>query len=139
MITAFLIAHLLFFPSPITRDPSRPQEIALTQWGQAWIGVAHNTMAGAEFYQAGAVRVLIAGEWVEYQVIESGVFLCDVVTPNCNDAVFMAMYEPSAVILATCWPRGGAARGQWVIKLLPIKEKENNYVANRNKTIAVAY
>jgi len=70
-------------------------------------------------YQADNVRVLIGGEWVEHQVVESGIFLCDVVTPNCNDAVFMAMYEPHAVILATCWPRGGEARGQWVIKLLP--------------------
>jgi hypothetical protein len=70
-------------------------------------------------YQAGDVRVLVAGEWVDYQVVESGVFLCDVVTPNCNDVVFLAMYEPHAVILATCWPRGGEARGQWVIKLLP--------------------
>ena len=119
MITALIIAGLLFFPSPITRDPSRPQEIALTQWGQAYIGVAHNDKAGAAMYQAGNVRVLVAGEWVDYQVVESGVFLCDVVTPNCNDAVFMAMYEPHAVILATCWPRGGEARGQWVIKLMP--------------------
>jgi len=105
--------------TPITRDPSRPHEIALAQWGSAWIGVAHNTMAGAAMYQAGDVRVLVAGEWVDYQVVESGVFLCDVVTPNCNDVVFLAMYEPHAVILATCWPRGGEARGQWVIKLLP--------------------
>lgn len=119
MITALIISGLLFFPTPITRDPSRPQEIALTQWGQAYIGVAHNDKAGAAMYQAGDVRVLVAGEWVDYQVIESGVFLCDVVTPNCNDAVFMAMYEPSAVILATCWPRGGEARGQFIIKMLP--------------------
>ena len=117
MITAFLIAHLLFFTSPITRDPSRPQEIALTQWGSAYIGVAHNDKAGAAMYQAGDVRVLIGGEWVDYQVVESGIFLCDVVTPNCNDAIFVEMYEPSAVILATCWPRGGEARGQWIIKL----------------------
>ena len=121
MITAFLIAHLLFFPSPITRDPSRPHEIALTQWGEAWLGVAHNTMAGAAMYQAGDVRVLIGGEWVDYQVVESGVFLCDTPRPNCNDAVFMAMYEPSAVILATCWPRGDMTRGQLIIKMLPRK------------------
>ena len=117
MITALIIAGLLFFPSPITRDPSRPHEIALTQWGQAYIGVAHNDKAGAAMYQAGDVRVLIGGEWVDYQVVESGVYLCDVVAPNCNDAVFTAMYEPGAVILATCWPRGGEARGQWIIKL----------------------
>ena len=64
MITALIIAGLLLFPSPITRDPSRPQEIALTQWGQAYIGVAHNTMAGAAFYEADTVRVLIDGEWM---------------------------------------------------------------------------
>ena len=119
MITAFIIARLLFFPSPITRDPSRPQEIALTQWGSAWIGVAHNTMAGGSFYEADTVRVLVDNEWRYYQVVESGIFLCDVVTPNCNDAVFLAMYEPNAVILATCWPRGGEARGQFIIKMLP--------------------
>ena len=139
MITAIIIAGLFFFPSPITRDPSRPQEIALTQWGAAYIGVAHNTMAGAAMYQAGAVRVLIGGEWVDYQVVESGVFLCDVVTPNCNDAVFLAMYEPGAVILATCWPRGGEARGQFIIKMLPTLDIHNktmiylNY--EKNKTI----
>ena len=129
MITALIIAHLLFFPSPITRDPSRPHEIALTQWGQAYIGVAHNDQAGAAFYQAGDVRVLIGGEWVDYQVVESGVFLCDVVTPNCNDAVFLAMYEPHAVILATCWPIGGMTQGQWVIKLMPeiIRIKNEKY------------
>jgi len=119
MITALIIAGLLFFPSPITRDPSRPQEIALTQWGQAHIGVAHNNKAGAAFYEADTVRVLVDNEWRYYQVVESGVYLCDVVTPNCNDAVFMAMYEPSAVILATCWPRGGMTQGQWIIKLMP--------------------
>ena len=53
--------------------------------------MAHNDKAGAAFYEADTVRVLVAGEWVEYQVVQSGVFLCDVVTPNCNDAVFMAM------------------------------------------------
>ncbi len=118
MITALFISHLLFFPSPITREPVR-DEIALTQWGEAWLGVAHNDKAGAAMYQAGDVRVLVAGEWIDYQVVESGVYLCDVVTPNCNDAVFMAMYEPHAVILATCWPRGGEARGQFIIKMLP--------------------
>ena len=119
MITALIIANLLFFPSPIYRDPSRPHEIALTQWGSAWLGVAHNTMAGAAMYQAGDVRVLIGGEWVDYQVVESGVFLCDTPRPNCNDATFRRMYEPQAVILATCWPIGGMTRGQWIIKLIP--------------------
>ena len=127
MITALIISHLLFFPSPITRDPSGAQEIALTQWGEAWLGVAHNNKAGAAFYEADTVRVLIDNVWVEYQVVESGVYLCDVVAPNCNDAVFLQMYEPGAVILATCWPRGGEARGQWIIKLLPI-EVDNSYV-----------
>ena len=120
MITALIISGLLFFPSPITRDPSRPHEIALTQWGEAWIGVAHNTMAGAAFYEADTVRVLIDNEWVNYQVVESGVFLCDTPRPNCNDETFLRMYEPGAVILATCWPRGEMTRGQWIIKLLPI-------------------
>ena len=120
MITALIIAGLLFFPSPITRDPSRPQEIALTQWGQAYIGVAHNTMAGAAFYEAETVRVLIGGEWVDYQVVESGVFLCDTPRPNCNDETFLRMYEPGAVILATCYPLGGMTQGQWIIKLLPV-------------------
>ena len=118
MITAFLISHLLFFPSPIYRDPSRPQEIAITQWGEAWLGVAHNSMAGAAFYQADTVRVLIDGEWVEYEVVEDGVYLCDTPRPNCNDETFRRMYEPDAVILATCWPRGGEARGQWIIKMI---------------------
>ena len=120
MITALIIAHLLFFPSPITRDPYRPQEIALTQWEQAYIGVAHNTMAGAAFYEAETVRVLIGGEWVDYQVVESGVFLCDTPRPNCNDETFLRMYEPGAVILATCYPLGGMTQGQWIIKLLPV-------------------
>ena len=120
MITALIIAGLLFFPSPITRDPSRPQEISLTQWGEAWIGVAHNTMAGAAFYEAETVRVLIGGEWVDYQVVESGVFLCDTPRPNCNDETFLRMYEPGAVILATCYPLGGMTQGQWIIKLLPV-------------------
>ena len=120
MITAFLIAHLLFFPSPIYRDPSGAQEIALTQWGEAWLGVAHNTMAGAAFYEAETVRVLIGGEWVDYQVVESGVFLCDTPRPNCNDETFRRMYEPHAVILATCYPIGGMTRGQWIIKLMPV-------------------
>ena len=118
MIQALIIAGLLFFPTPITREPLG-RKIALTQWGEAYIGVAHNTMAGAAMYQADTVRVLVAGEWVDYQVIESGVYLCDVVAPNCNDETFKRMYEPEAIILATCWPRGGEARGQWVIKLLP--------------------
>ena len=126
MITAFIITGLLFFPSPISRNPSRPQEIALTQWGQAYIGVAHNDKAGVAMYQADEVRVLIGGEWVDYQVVESGVYLCDVVTPNCNDAVFMAMYEPGAVILATCWPRGGEAQGQFIIKMLPTLDSQDN-------------
>ena len=120
MITALIIAGLLFFPSPITRDPSRPQEISLTQWGEAWIGVAHNTMAGAAFYEADTVRVLIGGEWVEYEVVESGVFLCDTPRPNCNDETFLRMYEPGAIILATCYPLGGMTQGQWIIKLLPV-------------------
>ena len=119
MITAIIISHLLFFPSPITRDPSRPQEIALTQWGEAWLGVAHNTMAGGSFYEADTVRVLIGGEWVSYQVVESGIYLCETVQPNCNDAVFLRMYEPGAIILATCYPLGGMTQGQWIIKLIP--------------------
>jgi len=119
MLTALIIAHLLFFPSPITRDPSRPQEIALTQWGSAYIGVAHNTMAGAAMYQADTVRVLIGGEWVDYEVVEAGIYLCDTPRPNCNDETFRRMYEPSAVILATCYPIGGMTRGQLIIKLLP--------------------
>jgi len=119
MITALIISHLLLFPSPITRDPSRPQEIALTQWGEAWIGVAHNTMAGAAFYEADTVRVLKDNIWRDYYVVESGVFLCDTPRPNCNDAVFIEMYEPQAVILATCYPIGGMTQGQWIIKLMP--------------------
>ena len=119
MITAIIISHLLFFPSPIYRDPSGAQEIALTQWGEAHIGVAHNTMAGGSFYEADTVRVLIDNEWRYYEVVESGMYLCETPRPNCNDAVFMAMYEPGAVILATCWPRGEMTRGQWIIKMLP--------------------
>ncbi len=119
MITALIIAGLLFFPSPIDRDPSRPQEIAITQWGQAYIGVAHNTMAGGSFYEADTVRVLVGGEWVDYQVVESGIYLCETVQPNCNDETFKLMYEPNAVILATCYPIGGMTQGQWIIKLLP--------------------
>ena len=119
MITALIITGLLFFPSPITRDPSRPHEIALTQWGAAWLGVAHNTRAGAAFYEADTVRVLIDNEWRYYQVVESGVFLCDTPRPNCNDETFLRMYEPQAVILATCYPLGGMTRGQWIIKLMP--------------------
>ena len=120
MITAFLISHLLFFPTPITRDPRGAQDIALTQWGEAWIGVAHNNMAGGSFYEADTVRVLIDNEWRYYEVVESGMYLCETPRPNCNDAVFMAMYEPGAVILATCWPRGEMTRGQWIIKMLPL-------------------
>ena len=82
-------------------------------------------MAGAAFYEADTVRVLIDNVWVEYQVVESGVFLCDTPRPNCNDETFRRMYEPQAVILATCWPRGGMTQGQWIIKMLPIKENEN--------------
>ena len=122
MITALIIAGLLFFPSPITRDPSRPQEIAITQWGEAWLGVAHNYMAGDSFYQADTVRVLVDNEWRYYEVVESGVYLCEVVQPNCNSAVFVEMYEPEAIILATCWPRHWVTEGQWIIKLMPIKE-----------------
>ena len=117
MLTAITISHLLFFPSPIYRDPSGAQEIALTQWGEAHIGVAHNNKAGAAFYEADAVRVLIGGEWVEYQVVESGIYLCETPRPNCNDDTFRRMYEPQAVILATCWPIGGMTQGQWIIKL----------------------
>ena len=127
MITALLIFHLLFFPSPITRYPSRPQEIALTQWGEAWLGVAHNNKAGAAFYEADTVRVLIDNEWRYYEVVESGIYLCETPRPNCNDAVFLEMYEPDAVILATCWPREGETRGQFIIKLLPI-EIDYSYV-----------
>lgn len=120
MINALIIAGLLFFPSPIDRDPSRPHEIALAQWGSAYIGVAHNDKAGAAMYQADTVRVLIGGDWVDYQVVESGVFLCDTPRPNCNDETFRRMYEPQAVILATCYPIGGMTQGQWIIKLMPI-------------------
>ena len=130
MIQAFLIAHLIFFPSPITRDPFRPQEIALTQWGQAYIGVAHNTMAGGSFYEANTVRVLIGGEWVNYQVVESGIFLCDTPRPNCNDETFRRMYEPHAVNLATCYPIGGMTRGQWIIKLMPERIEDDKNIRN---------
>jgi len=119
MITAFLIAGLILFPSPITRDPIRPHEIAFTQWGEAWLGVAHNNKAGAAFYEADTVRVLIDNEWRYYEVVESGVFLCDTPRPNCNDETFRRMYEPNAVILATCYPIGGMTQGQWIIKMLP--------------------
>ena len=119
MITAILISHLLFFPSPIYRDPSGAQEIALTQWGEAHIGVAHNYMAGGSFYEADTVRVLKDNVWRDYYVVESGIYLCETPRPNCNDAVFMAMYEKDAVILATCWPRGEMTRGQFIIKMLP--------------------
>jgi len=122
LITAFLIAGLILFPSPITRDPVRAHEIAFTQWEQAYIGVAHNNLAGGTFYEADTVRVLVDGYWVEYQVVMSGVYLCDTPRPNCNDETFRAMYEPQAIILATCYPIGGMTRGQWIIKMLPIKE-----------------
>ena len=82
-------------------------------------------MAGGSFYEADTVRVLIDNEWRYYEVVESGVYLCDVVMPNCNDAAFLRMYESNAVILATCWPIGGMTRGQWVIKLMPVKIKES--------------
>ena len=126
MITAFIIAGMLFFPSPITRDPSGSQEIALTQWGEAYIGVAHNDMAGAALYQADEVRVLKDNIWRDYYVAESGIFLCDTPRPNCNDETFLRMYEPGAVILATCWPRGGEARGQFIIKMLPTLDGQDN-------------
>ena len=119
MITAFIITGLFFFQSPITREPLG-DEIALTQWGDAWIGVAHNDMAGGSFYEADTVRVLIDNEWRYYEVVESGMYLCETPRPNCNDAVFLEMYEPEAVILATCWPRGEMTRGQWIIKMLPL-------------------
>ena len=135
MITALIIAGLLFFPSPIYRDPSRPQEIAITQWGEAWIGTAHNYMAGGSFYEADTVRVLIDNVWVEYHVVESGIYLCETPRPNCNDAVFLEMYEPEAVILATCWPRGEMTRGQWIIKMLPIDSTGSTGVIKR--TVAV--
>ena len=124
MITAFIISHLLFFPSPIYRDPSGAQEIALTQWGEAHIGVAHNNKAGSSFYEADTVRVLINNEWRYYEVVESGIYLCETPRPNCNDETFKRMYEPGAVILATCWPRWGVTRGQWIIKMLPTLDSQ---------------
>ena len=135
MITALIITGLLFFPSPIYRDPSGAQEIALTQWGEAWIGVAHNNKAGGSFYEADTVRVLINNEWRYYEVVESGIYLCETPRPNCNDAVFLEMYEPEAVILATCWPRGEMTRGQWIIKMLPIDSTGSTGVIKR--TVAV--
>ena len=126
MVTALIIAGLLFFPSPITRDPSGAQEIALTQWSEAYIGVAHNDKAGAAFYEADTVRVLVDNVWRDYYVVESGIYLCETPRPNCNDAVFLQMYEPSAVILATCWPREGEARGQFIIKMLPTLDGQDN-------------
>ena len=130
MLTALLISHLLFFPSPIYRDPSGAQEIALTQWAEAWLGVAHNNKAGAAFYEAGSlpkfaeVRVLKDNIWVQYQVVESGIHLCETPRPNCNDETFRRMYEPEAIILATCWPRGEMTRGQWIIKMLPTLDRQ---------------
>ena len=126
MITAFLIANLLFFPSPIYRDPSGAQEIAITQWGEAWLGVAHNNMAGGSFYEADTVRVLIDNEWRDYEVVESGIYLCETPRPNCNDETFKRMYEPGAIIRATCWPRGEMTRGQWIIKMLPMDNVPSN-------------
>jgi len=129
MITALIISHLLFFPSPIYRDPSGAQEIALTQWGEAWVGVAHNDKAGAAFYEAGnspkfaEVRVLKDNIWVEYQVVESGIYLCETPRPNCNDETFRRMYEPEAIILATCWPRGEMTRGRWIIKMILLESE----------------
>ena len=124
MITALIIAGLLFFPSPITREPSRPQEIAITQWGEAYIGVAHNYMAGAAFYEADEVRVLKDNIWRDYYVVENGIYLCEIPRPNCNDETFKRMYEPGAVILATCWPRGEMTRGQFIIKMLPTLDSQ---------------
>ena len=54
---------------------------------------------------------------------------------NCNDAVFLEMYEPEAVILATCWPSGEMTRGQWIIKMLPIDSTGSTGVIKR--TVAV--
>ena len=132
MITALIIAGLLFFPSPITREPSRPQEIAITQWGEAYIGVAHNYMAGAAFYEADEVRVLKDNIWRDYYVVENGIYLCEIPRPNCNDETFRRMYEPGAIILATCWPRGGMTRGQWIIKMLPFSPLTNNVIVTYN-------
>ena len=132
MIQALIIAGLLFFPSPIYRDPSGLQEIALTQWGEAYIGAAHKEKAGSAFYDTifkedTKIQILVNNKWVEYEVVESGVFRCETPRPNCNNATFKRMYEPGAVILATCWPRGEMTRGQWIIKLLPL----DNIPANR--------
>ena len=123
MITALLISHMLFFSSPIYRDPSGAQEIALTQWGEAYIGAAHKEKAGSAFYDTifkedTKIQILVNNKWVEYEVVESGVFRCETPRPNCNNATFKRMYEPGAVILATCWPREGEARGQWIIKMI---------------------
>ena len=68
------------------------------------------------------LRSLVGSEMCirdRYQVVESGVYLCDTPRPNCNDLVFSAMYEPEAIILATCYPIGGMTLGQWIIKLMP--------------------
>ena len=126
MLTALIISHLLFFPSPIYRDPSGAQEIALTQWGDTWLGVAHKGKAGSAFYDTifkedTKILILVDNEWIEYEVVESGVFRCETPRPNCNNATFKRMYEPDAVILATCWPRGEMTRGQWIIKMMPRK------------------
>ena len=43
-----------------------------------------------------------------------------------NAETFKRMYEPGAVILATCWPRGEMTRGQWIIKMLPMDNVPSN-------------
>ena len=94
------------------------------RWEDAYLGVAHNNLAGNSFYDSQDVLVQIDGVWVEYEVVESGIFLCENVHPNCNNAVFLRMYEPKAIILATCWPRGEITQGQLIIKLMPKTDKE---------------
>ena len=64
MITAFLTSHLLFFPAPIDREPLG-RDIALTQWGQAYIGVAHNDKAGADYAIAKAIEKKFSAEDME--------------------------------------------------------------------------
>ena len=97
--------------------------------------MAHNNKAGSSFYEADTVRVLINNEWRYYEIVESGIYLCDTPRPNCNDEVFLEMYEPDAVILATCWPRGEMTRGQWIIKMLPVDSSGATGVIKR--TVAV--
>lgn len=94
------------------------------RWEDAYLGVAHNNKAGNSFYDAQDVLVDVDGVWVEYEVVESGIFLCENIHPNCNDATFLRMYEPKAIILATCWPRGEMTQGQLIIKLMPRIEKD---------------